>query len=298
MINTFSRFKRGLAVFTVVLLSLSLAETAAKSFSIGVIADCQYCSDPGAGKRKYSLSEKKLQECIDHLNTMDLAYVIHLGDFIDKDFESFEVVAPIYNQLNAPHYHVLGNHDFSVDDSLKAEVPERLGLTSRYYDFEMHGWRFVVLDGNDVSFHAHPEGSAEYLKAEQYYNENQITSPKWNGAIGEEQLSWLKQTLDQAERAGEKVILYSHFPVYPENNHNSWNAKEIVSLLSGYECVKVYMNGHNHAGNYANRDGIHYMTMKGMVDTTETAYSVVEINEDSLEVRGYGREEDRVLELR
>ena len=55
-------------------------------FQFGIIADCQYCADPGAKERKYSISDQKLQSCVDHLNTIDLAYVIHLGDFIDREF--------------------------------------------------------------------------------------------------------------------------------------------------------------------------------------------------------------------
>ncbi len=280
------------------MLPLLLVETVAESIRIGVIADCQYCSDPGAGKRKYALSEKKLQACIDHLNTMDLAYVVHLGDFIDRDFESFDVVGPIYRQLKMPHYHVLGNHDFSVADSLKSKVPETMGLTSRYYDFVLDGWRFVVLDGNDVSFHAYPEGSEGQRAAEKYYEDHNLDAPKWNGALGAGQMAWLKETLDQSEEANEKVILYCHFPVFPNDRHNLWNANEVVSLLSGYDCVVAYINGHNHAGNYAGFGGVHYLTMKGMVDTTETAYSVIELTDGTLEVVGYGREEDRFYKLR
>lgn len=285
-------------VWFTLLVPFLVAELHAESTRIGVIADCQYCSDPGTGKRKYSLSEMKLKECIDHFNTMDLSYVIHLGDFIDRDFESFDVVGPIYNELNAPKYHVLGNHDFSVDDSLKASVPETLGMPSRYYDFGINGWRFIALDGNDVSFHAYPAGSEKYRAAEDYYEENQLDAPKWNGALGKDQLRWLKQVLVKAEQAEEKVILYSHFPVFPEDRHNLWNANEVVKLMSGYSCVKAFINGHNHAGNYASFGGIHFLTMKGMVDTTETAYSVIELTDDRLIVTGYGRQKDRELRLR
>ncbi len=298
MITISLRLLKRLTFLVALLFPLLMVEAVAESVRIGVIADCQYCSDPGAGKRKYSLSEKKLQECIDHLNTMDLEYVIHLGDFIDRDFESFDVVGPIYRKLKAPHYHVLGNHDFSVADSLKAKVPETMGMPSRYYDFAVNGWRFIVVDGNDVSFHAYPEGSDEHRAAERYYEVNQLDSPKWNGALGAEQMHWLKKTLDHAEEADEKVILYSHFPVFPENNHNLWNANEVVTLVSGYRCVKAYVNGHNHAGNYAGFGGVHYLTMKGMVDTTETAYSVIELTDDHLKVTGFGREGDRKLKLR
>ena len=267
-------------------------------FSIGVIADCQYCSDPGEGVRKYAASEDKLKQCVGHFNSMKLEYVVHLGDFIDRDFESFDVVKPIYKQLKMPKYHVLGNHDFSVADDKKKDIPQTMGLTSRYYDFEVNGWRFVVLDGNDVSFHAYPEHSGEYKEAVNYYEDKQIKSPKWNGAIGEKQLKWLNDVLKEASDSAEKVVLYCHFPVYPEgNSHNLWNSGEIIEILEAHSCVRAYINGHNHAGNYGIKEGIHYLTMKGMVDTEETSYGVIKVKDDRLEINGFGREEDRMLEL-
>ena len=267
-------------------------------FTFGVIADCQYCNDPGSGVRKYASSKNKLKQCVDHLNTMDLEYVVHLGDFIDREIESFDVVIPIFNQLKIAKYHVLGNHDFSVADTYKNRVPQVMGLESRYYDFEVNGWRFVVLDGNDISFHAYPDGSDHYNFASRYYKENSIQSPKWNGAIGANQLNWLKEVLDIASVEDQKVIIYCHFPIFPENPHNLWNANEVLELLEQYHCVKAYMNGHNHAGNYATKAGIHYVTFKGMVDTYETSFATVHVNADSIKINGFGREENRILELR
>jgi manganese-dependent ADP-ribose/CDP-alcohol diphosphatase len=93
------------------------------------------------------------------------------------------------------------------------------------------------------------------------------------------------------------VVIYSHFPVWPENVHNLWNAGEMVELIEAYPCVKAYINGHNHAGNYALKNGIHYLTLKGMVDTLQTSYAVMHVYDDRLEVRGFGREENRTLEI-
>lgn len=267
-------------------------------FSFGVIADCQYCADPGSGIRKYAASEQKLEQCVDHFNTLDLEYVVHLGDFIDRDWASFDVVGPIFQQLKASKYHVLGNHDFSVPDEFKRDVPQIMGLDSRYYDFEINGWRFIVLDGNDISFHAYPEGSPQYKEAERYYEKNNIQSPKWNGGIGDEQLGWLAGVLDKANKKGEKAVLYCHFPVFPENAHNLWNANEVIELMEKYTCVKAYMNGHNHAGNYGVKEGIHYLTFQGMVDTDETSYATIQVNKDQLLITGFGREADRILEIR
>lgn len=229
---------------------------------------------------------------------MELEYVIHLGDFIDKDFKSFDVVSPIYNKLKVPNYHVLGNHDFSVRDERKSEVPQKMGMKSKYYDFKIKGWRYIVLDGNDVSFHAYPANSDKYKEVTEYYDNNNISAPKWNGAVGSKQMLWLREVLESASKEMEKVILYCHFPIYPPNNHNLWNADEIVKLIESFPCVKAYINGHNHEGNYGIKEGIHYITIKGMVDTYQASYASVQVYEDSLKIIGYGREENRTLLIR
>ncbi|NND31078.1 MAG: hypothetical protein HKN76_00715 [Saprospiraceae bacterium] len=294
-------------ILSVVLFSLFSCAPAGKSilnlsengevFPFGVIADCQYCSDPGQGVRKYAMSVGKLEACVRHFNQMNLKYVVHLGDFIDRDYESFSEVIPIYNSLRAKEYHVLGNHDFSVADEYKQKVPKLLDLKSRYYHFVVKDWRFVVLDGNDISFHAYAQHSEQYLRAETYYADNKITSPKWNGAISEMQLTWLEEQLRDAVLKDQKVIIYCHFPVFPDNQHNLWNAEDVLAIIDQYPCVKAYFNGHNHAGNYALHNGVHFVTFKGMVDTEETSYARVGVHFDRLEIKGFGREKSRTLKI-
>ena len=93
-------------------------------------------------------------------------------------------------------------------------------------------------------------------------------------------------------------MLYCHFPVYPKNVHNLWNAKEIIEIIEANSCVKAYINGHNHSGNYGKKKGVHYVTMKGMVDTKDTSYAVVTVSKTQLTIKGFGREVDRELTIR
>ena len=267
-------------------------------FSFGAIADCQYCEGPNRGSRHYASSAGKLKECVAELNKHGLEFVIHLGDFIDRDYSSFDKVLPIYQSLQMPAYHALGNHDFDVADELKGKVVERMGMKSKYYEFSVEDWRFIVLDGNDVSFHAYPKNSPKYKDAERYYRENKIRSPRWNGAVGSEQVAWLRKILQKAEKQKEQVAIFCHFPVYPADPHNLWNAGEIISLLEEFSCVKAYINGHNHKGKYGQKNGIHYLTLKGMVETETNAYSIIRVHQDELKVTGYGREPDRSLLLK
>ncbi|MCH2378508.1 MAG: metallophosphoesterase [Pedosphaera sp.] len=265
-------------------------------FRFGAVADCQYCSKTSL-LRKYNLSPKKLTECVEQYNKLDLAFVVHLGDFIDRDFESFNVVSPIFAKLKAPHYHVLGNHDFSVVDEKKELVPAQLGLKNRYYDFTHKDWRFIVLDGNDVSLYAYPKDDPRTKAATAFHRRLKAGTPTWNGGVGGKQLAWVKGRLAVAEKANEKVILFCHFPVHPENIHILWNYEAVTSLLAEYPCVAAYLNGHNHAGNYGEKSGIHYLTIKGMVDTLKNSYGVVEVYEDRLVLKGFGRQEDREMKL-
>jgi len=111
-------------------------------------------------------------------------------------------------------------------------------------------------------------------------------------------MDWLHRVLEKATANKEKVIIFCHFPVYPENVHNLWNAGELIQVIENYSCVRAYMSGHNHDGNYGMKNGVHYLTMKGMVDTEQNSYSVVNVYKDRLEIQGFGREKDRVLEIR
>jgi len=286
---------RKFLLFTALLLTASI-NSAEPQFRFGAVADCQYCKQTSF-IRKYNLSPKKLAACVEHYNKLNLAFVVHLGDFIDRDFESFDVVSPIFNRLKAPHYHVLGNHDFSVADDKKALVPKRMGLKNRYYDFTHKGWRFIVLDGNDVSLYAYPKDDPRTKAATAFHRRLKAGTPTWNGGMGKGQLKWIESKLKSATKAKERVILFCHFPVYPANIHNLWNDEAVISLLAKFPCVAAYINGHNHSGNYGIKNNIHYLTLKGMVDTVKSSYSVIEIHEDELRVMGHGRQENRSMKL-
>ena len=266
--------------------------------TLGIIADCQYADKPTLGVRHYSMSDEKLKLCVDNFNTMHLDHVFHLGDFIDQERKSFEMVLPIIKQLNAEFTLVLGNHDFSVTEELKEKVPQIMGLKDRYFTLGIRGWKFIILDGNDVSLFAWPKESQEHNKAQEIHQRKYMNQPTYNGALGKDQMVWLKNQLEQAENQAEKVILLCHFPILPADAHVLWNSAEVLELISRYKCVKAWLNGHNHAGDYAEYQGIHFVTFKGMVDTQENSYATVHLQQNQLSVTGFGRETDMVLMLK
>ena len=226
---------------------LGLGGGGREPFAFGVIADAQYCDYEPAGTRYYRASLEKLPACVKEFNALDLEFVIHLGDFIDRDFASFARFLPLYDALRHPHHHVLGNHDFAVAGEKKAEVPAVLGMPGRYYDFACRGWRFVVLDGNDVSLHGNLPGTEKYKRAmamlEKLSARRARNARPWNGAIGEEQIAWLKGRLAAAEAAGERAVLFCHFPLFPPNDHNLWNDEEMMRIVEGlrqYDAAEMH----------------------------------------------------------
>ncbi|MFC7406524.1 metallophosphoesterase [Georgenia alba] len=285
-----------LGVAGVTLGSAAPAEAWHHRLRFGVIADCQYADKPDLGSRHYRASVGKLEEAVEVLNDADLRFALHLGDFIDEFPESFDVVVPIFERLRMAKYHVLGNHDFMLP---REQVLETLRMPASYHHFRRDGWRFVVVDTNDVSTYGNPAGSEKHALAEEMLarleEQGAPNAQTWNGAVGAEQLAWLERTLEGARRRGEPVVLSSHHPVYPANEHNAWNDHELVDLVAGFDNVVAWFNGHNHAGNYGFAGGTHFVTFEGMVELDSNSFAAVEVGHHGLVVEGHGREPSRLL---
>ena len=184
--------------------TLRAAKLDKPEFTIGLVADVQYADVPPGGQRHYRKSLAKLESCVQELNARSPAFTVHLGDLIDRDYENFDRVLPIYDRLSMPHYHVLGNHDFQIDQENKRLPYQRLGLKKGYYEFGHRGWRVIVLDGNDVSYLANtrdvdrstdPEqalDAEEFRQAEammeRLKREKRPNAYSWNGGVGGVQL--------------------------------------------------------------------------------------------------------------
>lgn len=275
------------------------------AFRFGIVADPQYADiEPHVGmNRHYANSLAKLADAIEVFNGEDLSFVMTLGDIIDRDFRSFDDILPVYGRLRHEAFFLLGNHDFSVAPQHLSQVAARVGLPSPYYAFARHDWRFIVLNGNEVSTFAPAEGHPHRALAEMQLAElrakRAINAHAWNAALSDEQFAWLGDEIQAASAAGERVIVMNHYPVYPPNQHDAWDRERIVALLTAHDHVAAYFSGHNHVGNYGRIDGLHFVNFKGTVDTeTENTFAIVDVWQDRIEIRGFGREEDRTLEIR
>lgn len=264
------------------------------SISFGIIADVQYCDAPPYKNRYFKNSIIKLKKAMEVFNSHNLDFVVNLGDLIDHDWQSYDGILPTIEHIEAPVYHVLGNHDYEVNEEHKFEVHNKLG-TQKYYDFSNGNWRFIVLDGNEISKFANDKKSANFLKAEQLLekleHEGKVNANFWNGGVGEYQLNWLNQILSDAEKANQQVIIFCHFPIYPKHRHNLLNDLEVLNVIEKYASIKAWFSGHNHRGNYGLIHNTHFVNIKGMVETEyDSAFCEVQLSGESIRLKGHGTE--------
>ena len=278
------------------------SNSATAQIKIGVFADCQYCDCKTAGDRFYRNSLSKLEDCITEFNqTKKLKFVVGLGDLIDRDFNSFDSVNAILKNSKKKVYHVIGNHDLEVEKTKLEQVPAKVNLSETWYSFTQKGWHFIFLNGNDITFHSNNQDIVKQAKeiTSNLKKEDKPNYYEWNGGIGSKQMEWLEKELQKANDKKRKVVIFCHYPLLPIGAHSLWNTEEVIEILNNYKCVRAWINGHNHAGNYTMNNDIHYITLQGMVDTEkDNAFAIISISDKEILIDGFGRESDRKLSIK
>lgn len=268
--------------------------------TFGIVADVQYADQINSGTRFYRSSLEKLDDAVKVFNERKVDFVVSLGDFINDDLKSYGPLTKITDRLRMPLYHVYGNHDFAVGAENLEKLPSILHLKQPYHSFSKKGWRFIVLNGSDVSLFANLEGTLKYQQAEQLLDnlkkEHARNAQTWNGAIGEEQLTWLRNELENAQKKKEEVLVYCHYPLYPEGaSELLLNYRKVRALLENYPCVFSWLNGHDHVSRASFENGVHYVSFRGMVEKEDNAFAIVSVYKDMVKIDGYGKEVSREL---
>jgi hypothetical protein len=268
-------------------------------FSFGIITDVQYCDCDPVGTRYYKSSLLKLKEAVETLKNDNPKFVFDLGDLIEKDFISYKAVYGILDTSGLRIYHCTGNHDYSVEPRLKKRIPALQFSNKGYYSFTYDKFRFIVLNGNELS--AYSTNNKSIIKQADDYitklkNEGEVNAINWNGGISSKQLDWLTIQLNSAAMNEEKVFIMCHFPVWPINIHNLLNYKDVLVLLEKYNNIIAWFNGHNHMGNYGNLNMTHFITLKGMVETEDrNSFALIEVYRNKIWIKGTGREKNLIL---
>ena len=261
------------------------AENGAK-LRFGIVADAHYADAPARGVRHYRESMAKMTECVALMNDKAADFLIELGDFKDQDtpavegktLNHLETIEEVFGQFRGPRYHVLGNHD--LDSISKQQFLARventgIGKEAAHYSFDANGVHFVVLDANYSA-----DGSD--------YDHGKF---RWTDAnVPSKQLEWLESDLALTVAP---VIVFVHQLLDGEGNSYVKNAAQVRRILKESERVLAVFQGHHHGGHYSLIEGIHYYTLKAMVDgagEANNSYAIVEVRDDQdIVVNGYRR---------
>jgi hypothetical protein len=252
--------------------------------SFGIMTDVHYADTDPLGSRYYRESLAKMTECVKLMNDRKVDFFIELGDLKDQDnpiteestLKYLDAIEKVYGQFKGPRYHVLGNHD--VDSISKEQFLARVENTgiskgSKYYSFDAKGLHFVVLDANYSA-----DGSD--------YDHGKFDWTDTNVPL--KQLNWLKKDLASTTKP---VITFVHQQLDVTGSTGVRNGPQVRQVLQDSKRALAVFQGHHHAGHYSHIEGVHYYTLKGMVEGSgdqNNSYAIVEVYDDnSIVVSGY-----------
>lgn len=252
-------------------------------------------------------SEKWTRECLRHIHQLeDLPDIIfNGGDTINDALKQTESTVieqwDIWNrikesEITLPTVNCIGNHDVwglegQSNDPRYAKnwAVNELGLENRFYDFEMNGWHFIVLD----STHLREDGSWYIAK------------------LDDEQFDWLETKLNEID-SSKPIMIFSHIPImcaasfFDGDNERSgdwiipgrWvhiDARKIVDLFYNHKNIKVCISGHIHLLDQVVYNDITYYCnaavsgnwWKGNYHQTPPGYALINLYEDGSFDREY-----------
>jgi len=248
------------------------------------VTDIHYADKAAGGAgatRHYRESPAKLGECVAFMNRAGVSFLCELGDFKDQDNSPAEAstlsylrtIESVFRGFKRPRHHVLGNHD--LDSISKAQFLAVTGSPAGYYSFDHARVHFVVLD-------------ACFTAAGRDYDHGDFD---WrDAALPAKELQWLAADLARTRFPAVALI---HQRLDGEGPAFVRNAAEVRRLLEGSGKVLAVFQGHDHPGGYSRIQGIHYYTLKALVEGSgaeNSAYAVIEVRDNGdIAVAGHRR---------
>jgi predicted phosphodiesterase len=245
----------------------------------GIVTDSHYADTITRYNRYYKESITKMKECVNLMNQVKADFLIELGDFKDKgnptekekSLRYLKKIESVFQQFKGPQYHVLGNKDvdsISKQDFIRT-IDNSIILKDRlFYSFDTKGIHFIVLDANFKN------DGTDYNRGNFKYTDTNIP--------------WLTTDLELTDKP---VIVFVHQQLNCEGDLCVRNASEVRDVLQKSGKTLAVFQGHNHSGGYTRIEGVHYYTLKAMVDGSgekNNSYATVEVfNDGSIIITGY-----------
>ena len=259
----------------------------------GIVTDIHYAKRSMNGSRYYEESLIKLKECINLMNKKRVHFLIELGDFKDQQKKASEksslyflqCIEAVFSTFKGPRYHVLGNHDMdslSKQQFLAHIENTGIGKKESYYSFDLNGFHFVILDAN-------------YKADGTNYDHGNF---HWRDAsLPQKELNWLKKDI---AKTSKPIIIFIHQPIgFKQIDLFVTNGRIIRQILTKSKKVLAVFQGHYHPGGYSYINGIHYYTLKALVEGSgkeNNAYAIVEVHKNyDIVITGYRRVTNKTM---
>lgn len=249
---------------------------------VGLMTDLHYADKEPAGTRYYRETPGKLAEAAERLGAEDLSFLVELGDFIDAgdsveaELTYLERIDRDFSAICPVRHYVLGNH--CVDTLTKEEFLGSVGQERPWYSFDADDFHFVVLD------------SCFRSDGEPYGRKNFT----WTDAnVPQPELDWLQADLQETTL---RTVVFAHQRLDVDNFYGVRNAAPVRSVLERSGDVLAVLQGHSHANDYNDINGIHYCTLVAMVEgsgSKNNGYAVMAVTSDGeIRIDGFRNQTD------
>lgn len=181
----------------------------------------------------------RVEAFVKEMNTIKPDFIIQMGDFcVPKPAN--QALMDTWGKFAGPKYHVIGNHD--VDGGFNhQQVVDFWKAKGIYYSFDLKGYHFIVLNGNE-----RPEGD---------------TSKGYPRSISNNQYNWLKEDLEGTQLP---TLIFCHQGI--DNDLDGIKEGAMLRLLfertnqkAGFEKIRAVFSGHNHEDYHNVYNGINYI---------------------------------------
>jgi alkaline phosphatase len=256
---------------------ISAAAEAVPLVRFGLITDVHHADKPERGTRYYRESLSKLREGLSQFRSAKAHFAVELGDLVDAadavDTERAWLREAVreFRSIDVDTHYVLGNH--CVQTLTKGQFLADIGKERSCYSFDRGAIRFVVLDAcyrsDGVSY---DEGNFDWKDTD----------------IPVSQRVWLKE---QLALAPGKAVVFVHQRLDVPGVHTVASAGEVRRILSDSGKVLAVFQGHSHQNDYHEAGGIHYCTMRAVVEGSgpeSSGYGIVSIFDGGrLHIQGF-----------
>ena len=264
---------------------------AASSFKFAVIADPHMSvagqKSPKNGSKMFKESVQLLEATIKEINqTEGIDFVVALGD-LTKDAEPWNVdrFKEVMDDLTAPYYVVLGNHDISPVDTNKAARSPGVTRATMIWTFQGHGY-----NGPKTHWSFDPLPNIHLIGLDS------TRTGDWDGRITQEGLNFLERDLASNPNKLTIVLLHHQLTAYcnsavsGENDFDKFvtrNAGDVLEVLRKHPQVVMTMSGHRHISTRYKKDNHIALFTCPSTMTWPMRYCVFEVDNEKISYNTY-----------